>query len=142
MPRISAAFILTVANASHLDTYADALMHVQVVQDRKNRNLLHPPATLLHLQAFRPPDSDAQGGSGVCGRSSRYAGVLYTNGYVYHNLWIPLMLLELHKNDGGISCLFSGYQIESFDNPADFFMDITNGEAKSTYITGIIKLPL
>ncbi|XP_042286920.1 broad substrate specificity ATP-binding cassette transporter ABCG2b isoform X1 [Thunnus maccoyii] len=24
-----------------------------------------------------------------------------------------------------------GYQIESFDNPADFFMDITNGEAKS-----------
>ncbi|XP_077380140.1 broad substrate specificity ATP-binding cassette transporter ABCG2b isoform X1 [Festucalex cinctus] len=25
-----------------------------------------------------------------------------------------------------------GYQIESFDNPADFFMDITNGEAKST----------
>ncbi|XP_056890780.1 broad substrate specificity ATP-binding cassette transporter ABCG2b isoform X1 [Takifugu flavidus] len=28
-----------------------------------------------------------------------------------------------------------GYQIESFDNPADFFMDITNGEAKSTYIT-------
>ncbi|XP_049428959.1 broad substrate specificity ATP-binding cassette transporter ABCG2b [Epinephelus fuscoguttatus] len=26
-----------------------------------------------------------------------------------------------------------GYQIESFDNPADFFMDITNGEAKSTF---------
>lgn len=26
---------------------------------------------------------------------------------------------------------FAGYQIESFDNPADFFMDITNGEAKS-----------
>uniref|UniRef100_A0A3Q2Y574 ATP-binding cassette, sub-family G (WHITE), member 2c n=1 Tax=Hippocampus comes TaxID=109280 RepID=A0A3Q2Y574_HIPCM len=25
-----------------------------------------------------------------------------------------------------------GYQIESFDNPADFFMDITNGEAKSS----------
>ncbi|XP_061535739.1 broad substrate specificity ATP-binding cassette transporter ABCG2b [Phycodurus eques] len=25
-----------------------------------------------------------------------------------------------------------GFQIESFDNPADFFMDITNGEAKST----------
>ncbi|XP_037620517.1 broad substrate specificity ATP-binding cassette transporter ABCG2b isoform X1 [Sebastes umbrosus] len=25
-----------------------------------------------------------------------------------------------------------GYQIESFDNPADFFMDITNGDAKST----------
>ncbi|XP_071765457.1 broad substrate specificity ATP-binding cassette transporter ABCG2b [Centroberyx gerrardi] len=25
-----------------------------------------------------------------------------------------------------------GYQIESFDNPADFFLDITNGEAKST----------
>ncbi|XP_057699555.1 broad substrate specificity ATP-binding cassette transporter ABCG2b [Corythoichthys intestinalis] len=25
-----------------------------------------------------------------------------------------------------------GYQIESFDNPADFFMDVTNGEAKST----------
>ncbi|XP_044047465.1 broad substrate specificity ATP-binding cassette transporter ABCG2b isoform X3 [Siniperca chuatsi] len=25
-----------------------------------------------------------------------------------------------------------GYQIESFNNPADFFMDITNGEAKST----------
>uniref|UniRef100_A0A671U2V0 ATP-binding cassette, sub-family G (WHITE), member 2c n=1 Tax=Sparus aurata TaxID=8175 RepID=A0A671U2V0_SPAAU len=25
-----------------------------------------------------------------------------------------------------------GYQIEPFDNPADFFMDITNGEAKST----------
>ncbi|XP_034543196.1 broad substrate specificity ATP-binding cassette transporter ABCG2b [Notolabrus celidotus] len=25
-----------------------------------------------------------------------------------------------------------GYQIESFDNPADFYMDITNGEAKST----------
>ncbi|XP_039661492.1 broad substrate specificity ATP-binding cassette transporter ABCG2b isoform X2 [Perca fluviatilis] len=25
-----------------------------------------------------------------------------------------------------------GYQIQSFDNPADFFMDITNGEAKST----------
>nr|XP_046227440.1 broad substrate specificity ATP-binding cassette transporter ABCG2b isoform X2 [Scatophagus argus] len=24
-----------------------------------------------------------------------------------------------------------GYQIESFDNPADFFMDITNGDAKS-----------
>ncbi|XP_063738811.1 broad substrate specificity ATP-binding cassette transporter ABCG2b isoform X2 [Eleginops maclovinus] len=28
-----------------------------------------------------------------------------------------------------------GYQIESFDNPADFFMDITNGEAKSTLET-------
>ncbi|XP_029706425.1 broad substrate specificity ATP-binding cassette transporter ABCG2b [Takifugu rubripes] len=28
-----------------------------------------------------------------------------------------------------------GYHIESFDNPADFFMDITNGETKSTYIT-------
>lgn len=25
-----------------------------------------------------------------------------------------------------------GYQIEAFDNPADFFMDVTNGEAKST----------
>ncbi|CAK6971802.1 broad substrate specificity ATP-binding cassette transporter ABCG2b [Scomber scombrus] len=25
-----------------------------------------------------------------------------------------------------------GYQIESFDNPADFFLDITNGEAKCT----------
>ncbi|XP_047435610.1 broad substrate specificity ATP-binding cassette transporter ABCG2b [Mugil cephalus] len=25
-----------------------------------------------------------------------------------------------------------GYQIEAFNNPADFFMDITNGEAKST----------
>lgn len=25
-----------------------------------------------------------------------------------------------------------GYQIESFNNPADFFMDITNGDAKST----------
>ncbi|XP_029911937.1 broad substrate specificity ATP-binding cassette transporter ABCG2b [Myripristis murdjan] len=25
-----------------------------------------------------------------------------------------------------------GYQIQSFDNPADFFLDITNGEAKST----------
>uniref|UniRef100_H2U5G3 ATP-binding cassette, sub-family G (WHITE), member 2b n=1 Tax=Takifugu rubripes TaxID=31033 RepID=H2U5G3_TAKRU len=35
-----------------------------------------------------------------------------------------------------------GYHIESFDNPADFFMDITNGETKSTYITGIIKLSL
>lgn len=29
-------------------------------------------------------------------------------------------------------CFFTGFQIESFDNPADFFMDITNGEAKST----------
>uniref|UniRef100_A0A8C4H7I9 ABC transporter domain-containing protein n=1 Tax=Dicentrarchus labrax TaxID=13489 RepID=A0A8C4H7I9_DICLA len=28
-----------------------------------------------------------------------------------------------------------GYQIESFNNPADFFMDITNGEAKSTLET-------
>ncbi|XP_077461322.1 broad substrate specificity ATP-binding cassette transporter ABCG2b [Stigmatopora argus] len=26
-----------------------------------------------------------------------------------------------------------GFQIESFDNPADFFMDITNGEAQSTF---------
>ncbi|XP_022593790.1 ATP-binding cassette sub-family G member 2-like [Seriola dumerili] len=26
-----------------------------------------------------------------------------------------------------------GYQIESFNNPADFFMDVTNGEAKSTF---------
>ncbi|KAG7234803.1 hypothetical protein INR49_003950 [Caranx melampygus] len=25
-----------------------------------------------------------------------------------------------------------GYQIEAFNNPADFFMDVTNGEAKST----------
>lgn len=86
MPQISAAFILTVANASHRDKDADALVHVQVVQDRKNCSLVHPPATLLHLQAFRPPDPDAQGGSGVCGRSSRYAGVLYKNGYVYHKL--------------------------------------------------------
>lgn len=30
---------------------------------------------------------------------------------------------------------FSGYQIQPFDNPADFFMDITNGEAKSTIDT-------
>lgn len=29
-------------------------------------------------------------------------------------------------------CYYTGYQIEPFDNPADFFMDITNGEAKST----------
>ncbi|XP_071360623.1 broad substrate specificity ATP-binding cassette transporter ABCG2b isoform X2 [Trachinotus anak] len=26
-----------------------------------------------------------------------------------------------------------GYQIESFNNPADFFMDVTNGEAKSAF---------
>lgn len=30
---------------------------------------------------------------------------------------------------------FAGYQIEPCDNPADFFMDITNGEAKSTHNT-------
>ncbi|XP_008296258.1 broad substrate specificity ATP-binding cassette transporter ABCG2b [Stegastes partitus] len=30
-----------------------------------------------------------------------------------------------------------GYQIQSFDNPADFFMDITNGEAQSTLETHI-----
>lgn len=30
-------------------------------------------------------------------------------------------------------CFCTGYQIESFDNPADFFMDVTNGEAKSTF---------
>ncbi|KAK1886946.1 Broad substrate specificity ATP-binding cassette transporter ABCG2 [Dissostichus eleginoides] len=38
-----------------------------------------------------------------------------------------------------------GFQIESFDNPADFFMDITNGEAKSTLgtlITAECKNPL
>nr|XP_043884142.1 broad substrate specificity ATP-binding cassette transporter ABCG2-like [Solea senegalensis] len=28
-----------------------------------------------------------------------------------------------------------GYQIESFNNPADFFMDVTNGEAKSTIMS-------
>ncbi|XP_068445183.1 broad substrate specificity ATP-binding cassette transporter ABCG2b isoform X2 [Clinocottus analis] len=28
-----------------------------------------------------------------------------------------------------------GYQIETFNNPADFFMDITNGEAKSTLVS-------
>ncbi|XP_068606891.1 broad substrate specificity ATP-binding cassette transporter ABCG2b [Brachionichthys hirsutus] len=28
-----------------------------------------------------------------------------------------------------------GYQIDEFDNPADFFMDVTNGEAKSTLQT-------
>lgn len=27
-----------------------------------------------------------------------------------------------------------GYQIEAFNNPADFFMDVTNGEAKSTLV--------
>lgn len=27
-------------------------------------------------------------------------------------------------------CFWTGYQIEAFNNPADFFMDITNGEAK------------
>lgn len=32
-------------------------------------------------------------------------------------------------------CVFAwtGYQIEAFNNPADFFMDVTNGEAKSTF---------
>lgn len=67
--------------------------------------------------------------------------------------WVSLsvnkLILELHKNEINISSLssvgslqhssicyrllvfFAGYQIESFDNPADFFMDITNGEAKS-----------
>ncbi|XP_029292193.1 broad substrate specificity ATP-binding cassette transporter ABCG2b [Cottoperca gobio] len=37
-----------------------------------------------------------------------------------------------------------GYQIESFDNPADFFMDVTNGEAKSTLesLTAESKNPL
>uniref|UniRef100_A0AAQ5Z1M2 ABC transporter domain-containing protein n=1 Tax=Amphiprion ocellaris TaxID=80972 RepID=A0AAQ5Z1M2_AMPOC len=34
-----------------------------------------------------------------------------------------------------------GYQIESFDNPADFFMDITNGEAKSTLESSIDDKP-
>ncbi|XP_037328608.2 broad substrate specificity ATP-binding cassette transporter ABCG2b [Pungitius pungitius] len=28
-----------------------------------------------------------------------------------------------------------GYQIEAFNNPADFFMDITNGETKSTMVS-------
>ncbi|XP_056265655.1 broad substrate specificity ATP-binding cassette transporter ABCG2b [Pseudoliparis swirei] len=28
-----------------------------------------------------------------------------------------------------------GYQIEAFNNPADFFMDVTNGEAKSTLVS-------
>lgn len=32
-------------------------------------------------------------------------------------------------------CFCTGYQIEPFDNPADFFMDVTNGEAKSTLET-------
>lgn len=34
-------------------------------------------------------------------------------------------------------CVFvcTGYQIEPFNNPADFFMDVTNGEAKSTLET-------
>lgn len=27
---------------------------------------------------------------------------------------------------------FTGYQIEPFNNPADFFMDVTNGDTKST----------
>nr|XP_057942876.1 broad substrate specificity ATP-binding cassette transporter ABCG2b isoform X2 [Doryrhamphus excisus]XP_057942881.1 broad substrate specificity ATP-binding cassette transporter ABCG2b isoform X2 [Doryrhamphus excisus]XP_057942889.1 broad substrate specificity ATP-binding cassette transporter ABCG2b isoform X2 [Doryrhamphus excisus] len=29
------------------------------------------------------------------------------------------------------SCFVSGFQMESLDNPADFFMDVTNGEAQS-----------
>ncbi|KAM6940889.1 broad substrate specificity ATP-binding cassette transporter ABCG2b isoform 2-T2 [Lycodopsis pacificus] len=37
-----------------------------------------------------------------------------------------------------------GYQIEAFNNPADFFMDVTNGEAKSTLVslTSECKNPL
>ncbi|XP_068593550.1 broad substrate specificity ATP-binding cassette transporter ABCG2b [Cebidichthys violaceus] len=37
-----------------------------------------------------------------------------------------------------------GYQIEAFNNPADFFMDVTNGEAKSTLmsLTAECKNPL
>ncbi|KAK9540663.1 hypothetical protein VZT92_003102 [Zoarces viviparus] len=37
-----------------------------------------------------------------------------------------------------------GYQIEAFNNPADFFMDVTNGEAKSTLVslTSDCKNPL
>uniref|UniRef100_A0A8C5DNP6 ATP-binding cassette sub-family G member 2-like n=1 Tax=Gouania willdenowi TaxID=441366 RepID=A0A8C5DNP6_GOUWI len=33
-----------------------------------------------------------------------------------------------------------GYQIEAFNNPADFFMDITNGEAKSPLYAGVSSL--
>lgn len=38
-------------------------------------------------------------------------------------------------------CYYTGYQIEPFDNPADFFMDITNGEAKSTSETPAAGTP-
>lgn len=32
-------------------------------------------------------------------------------------------------------CLYTGYQMDSFSNPADFLMDITNGEAVSALVT-------
>lgn len=43
------------------------------------------------------------------------------------------MLLKLNEVVSVCLCvLCTGYQIEPFNNPADFFMDITNGETKST----------
>lgn len=33
------------------------------------------------------------------------------------------------------TCFCTGYQMDSFSNPADFLMDITNGEAVSTLVT-------
>lgn len=33
------------------------------------------------------------------------------------------------------TCFYTGYEMDSFSNPADFLMDITNGEAMSTLVT-------
>ncbi|CAJ1054068.1 ATP-binding cassette sub-family G member 2-like [Xyrichtys novacula] len=49
---------------------------------------------------------------------------------------VPHLCLLILSSNSGLShqniYIFTGYQIEPFNNPADFFMDITNGEAKST----------
>lgn len=36
-------------------------------------------------------------------------------------------------------CFWTGFQIEAFNNPADFFMDVTNGEAKSNKVEAVIE---
>lgn len=112
-------------------------------QPWKNDNHVHPSTSLLHLQTLWLSDPIGQWQNGLSWSSSKCAGLLCQHRWScsvkchYHN--IKQMFKVRHWVNKQCWCRFikcvSGYSCEPHNNPADFFLDVINGDFTATTST-------
>ncbi len=102
---------------------------VQNGEQRSHHHPVHPSAAVLHLPAVRQPHAAGGRKTGVSRPDSGHPGLLQSDRYENTHTHVqtdPHFLILIYVC---VCVCVSGYICEPHNNPADFFLDVINGES-------------